>query len=714
MHRRAKIFLRRVAFLTVAMQGAQAHAADAGAARPTLPAPAPTPRTSAPASAPAARRATTNRAPASKPSSSRATRTPDPGARRQVAGGSTSDDVALGVESAELRALRDAERELFPASAPPPGAPWPGELASPIASSADQPRVHASGLPPSPVPSTPPAAEGGKDLSWMSRLQLPELPVRWEPRLVRYLEFFKDDPRGRALLTVWLRRSGRYREAIRRTLRKKGLPEDLLWLAMTESGFDPGARSPVGALGLWQFMPDTGRQYGLGQDRWIDYRLSAPAATEAASEFLADLHRRFGSWELAIAAYNMGYTGILSAVRKYNTNDFWALSRMEGALPWETSLYVPKIIAASIVARNLGVFGFADLALEPAVESDEVAVPPGTSLASVAQATGSTTKEIETLNLELRASRTPPADPAAAPGDPASMYPVKVPLGKGAQATQSLAKLRRDQAPLERYVVRFGENLEQIAVARGVLPARLIEVNGITQGEVVRGGTVLLMPKGASPASPSPSTPATGPSGAPVVIVPSDLFVYPDRRRVFYRVLAGDTLRDVASAFKVSVDELRRWNEIDPAGRLVEGMTLQIFVLQGADLTRVLAMNEGEVRPLAIGSEDFFAYWEAQKKQKRITLTAKAGDTLDLIGRRYGVSGGWMERINRRGRNEKLAEGDAVVVYVPFASPALARGGAVAGATAGPTVGATSLENGPEPLGPIPAPPAPDNLPRRD
>jgi membrane-bound lytic murein transglycosylase D len=398
----------------------------------------------------------------------------------------------------------------------------------------------------------------------------------------------------------------------------------------------------------------------------------------------------------------MGYTGILSVVRKYNTNDFWALSRMEGALPWETTLYVPKIIAASIVARNLAVFGFADLAIEPAVESDEVVVPPGTSLASVAQASGSTTKEIEVLNLELRASRTPPAEPGATPGDPGSMYPVKVPLGKGAQATLSLAKLRRDQAPLERYVVRFGETLEQIASARSVSIGRLIEVNGITQGEVVRGGTVLLMPKGSSPASPTspPASPAgTAQSAAPVVIVPSDLFVYPDRRRVFYRVVTGDTLRDVALAFKVSVDELRRWNEIDPAGRLVEGMTLQIFVPQGADLTKVVALNEADVRPLAVGSEDFFTYWEALKNKKRITLTAKTGDTLDLIGRRYGVSGGWMERINHRGRNEKLADGDPVVVYVPFASPA--RSGA-----------SISTSDGPDPLGPLPAAPAPDNLPR--
>src|SRR4030095_5060229 len=102
--------------------------------------------------------------------------------------------------------------------------------------------------------------------------------------------FFKDDPRGRATLTTWMRRSGRYRDAIRKTFRKKGLPEDLIWLAMIESRFEATARSPVGALGLWQFMPETGKIYGLTQDRWSDTRMSPVTASEAAADHLADLH----------------------------------------------------------------------------------------------------------------------------------------------------------------------------------------------------------------------------------------------------------------------------------------------------------------------------------------------------------------------------------------------------------------------------------------
>jgi membrane-bound lytic murein transglycosylase D len=537
------------------------------------------------------------------------------------------------------------------------------------------------------------------------------------------------------MLSVWLRRAGKYKDAIRRTLRKKQVPEDLVWLAMIESGFEPAARSPAGALGMWQFMPDTGRAYGLPQDRWADQRLNVQQSSEAAADFLADLHRRFGTWDLAIAAYNMGYGGILSVVRRYNTNDFWTLSRFEGALPWETTLYVPKILAASIVAKNLGVFGFADLTQDPPLEYDEVNVPPGVSLGEVARAAGANTKEIEALNPELRASRTPPpptnaagqvAAPGAAPPAPgANDYPVKVPAGRGASTTLNLAKAKKDV--LEKYVVRFGETLEQIAASRRVPAQKLVELNGIAQGEVVRGGTVLLVPRGAPPA-PSPAsasgTPGANaslaaqipaPSNAPgagslVVTVPSDVFVYPDRKRVFYRVLPGDTLAQIGSAFHVSVDDVRRWNDLDPAARLQEGMTIQLFVPPDADLAAAVFLTEGDVRVVTVGSEDFFAYHEGLKGKKRITLAAKGGDTIEGIGRRYGVSPAVMERINRRSRTERLEDGDTVAIYVAQIPP----GPASAGPTSSnaKSSAAPPGPSAPTGSGPLPVAPMPDLLPR--
>src|SRR5262249_45734142 len=158
------------------------------------------------------------------------------------------------------------------------------------------------------------------------------------------------------------------------------------------------------------------------------------------------------------------------------------------------------------------------------------------------------------------------------------------------------------------------------------------------------------------------AAPATSPPASMVVTVPTDVFVYPDRRRVFYRVVAGDTLPQIAGAFKVSSDEVRRWNDLDPAARLQEGMTLQLFVPNGTDLSRSVYLGENDVRVLPVGSEEFFAYHEGLKGKKRITVLAKKGETLEQIGRRHGVSPAIMERINRQPRAHVMKEGETVAL----------------------------------------------------
>lgn len=644
----------------------------------------------------------------SSSSAKSAGRAQDTYVRRQVAGGPTLDDTSAGADTPELRALHAAERELFSPASPSLGLQWPQELPFPVATSEDRPRVHASGLSPVPPASAPPAKDGVKDMTWLSKLDMPDLPIRWDARVVKYLEFFKDDPRGRSTLTTWLRRSGRYRESIRKVFRKKGLPEDLTWLAMIESGFEPIARSPVGAMGLWQFMPDTGKIYGLSQDRWVDQRMSFPASTEAAADFLADLYRRFGSWDLAMAGYNMGYGGVLSAVRRYNTNDYWALAKLEGSFPWETTLYVPKILAAAIVARNLAAFGYQDVTVDPPLEGEDVPVGPGIALATVATACGVTTKEVEQLNPELRASRTPPAGSAAAGAGAQDDWAVKVPAGKAGGCTQNLAKAKREQPVMERYVVRFGETLEQIAQARKVSVSKLVELNAITPGEVVRGGTILLVPKTTEAALTTVSDRQSDlrKSGEkPVVVVPQDMFVYPDRKRVFYRVQVGDTVRDVCATFKVTPDELRRWNDIDPSARLVEGMTMQVFAPSDCDLSRTVVLGESDVRTIVAGTDDFFHHWD-EKGRRRLVVTAKAGDTLDSIGKQHGVTTNLMERINRRGRSEPLAPGDRVVVWVPGAGQATSPN-----AQATLTRPGSPLTPEPMPTPPLGAAPSPEMLP---
>jgi len=258
--------------------------------------------------------------------------------------------------------------------------------------------------------------------------------------------------------------------------------------------------------------------------------------------------------------------------------------------------------------------------------------------------------------------------------------------------------MRRDQPPLDRYVVRFGETLEQIAQAHKTTTQKLVELNAIAPGEAVRGGTSLLVPHVEGPAAAEAplSTSSTGPK--PAVVVPADVFAYPDRKRVFYRVLVGDSLKQIGSALHVSPDELARWNGIDPGARLQEGMTLQAFVAPDADLSRVVTVSENDVRVLAVGSEEFFAGLEQDRKVKRTVVLAREGDTLASIGRRFDVTPSAMERINRKGRKVALKPGETVVLYVPTT-------------TVAPHGVTVSDASEPVPNGTVPLPPVPDLMP---
>jgi membrane-bound lytic murein transglycosylase D len=619
---------------------------------------------------------------------------PDPRVQRAIAGGPPAGEPPFA-ESPELRALREAELDWVAGAAPMPPNAWPSELpAAPKGPLAD-----TGGLPPSPAPAPPaPAATGGKSLAWLSTLKMPDLPMRWDARVVRYLEFFKDDPRGRRVIAAWHRKSGRYRALITEQLRARSLPEDLMWVAMAESGFDPTIRSPAGASGLWQFTADAAKVYGMSVDRWADMRHSPLRSTEAGATYLADLKRRFGTWELALAAYNMGYGGLLSVIKRHSSNDYWELSRMENALPWETTLYVPKILAMAVVARNPEVFGLDVNAVDAALSGERVEVPAGTELRAVAQVAGCTQKELEQLNPELRAGRTPPTGDARTgrdAGEPSEpVYTILVPKGRAAAVKAASAKLAPKGNALERYTVRFGESLDMIATTRKTTRQKLAELNGLARDEAVRAGTTLLVPQ--LPAGAPPITGAFAASAAdkPTVVVAGGTFVYPDRQRVFYRVLVGDGLHDVAEAFGVTVDQLRAWNAIDPSARLLEGMTLQIFVKKGADLGRVVATRESDVHVVAVGSDAFFDAEEAAKGRKRVTHWATAGETVEQIGKKYGLSPASMEKINRRPRSDVLKAGEAVIVYVPRGSGdaklAVASKPAVEAPTIGGSVGAPS------------------------
>lgn len=238
-------------------------------------------------------------------------------------------------------------------------------------------------------------------------LKLPALPIQRPALVMEYVQYFTENDEGRKNFAEALRRSGRFEEIIAKAMRERGLPAELAAVALVESGFTVDAVSPAGATGLWQFMPATARAYGLRIDREVDERTSIWASTKAAAHHLADLYERFRSWDLALAAYNLGYEGLERRLEDAEADDFWTLADLPDALPKETATYVPKVLAAAIVLQNLDELGFGDVERRSPVDAGELEVASGTPLALVARAAGTSVHVLRELNPELLTDAAP-------------------------------------------------------------------------------------------------------------------------------------------------------------------------------------------------------------------------------------------------------------------------------------------------------------------
>ena len=243
--------------------------------------------------------------------------------------------------------------------------------------------------------------------------------IQQNDQVLRFLEQFQTGYR-RAVVERWLTRSGRFLPMALDIFREKGLPEELVFTAMIESGFDPVAVSHAGAKGLWQFMAPTARQYGLRVDHWLDERLDPEKATIAAANYLTDLYKTFGSWELVQAAYNAGETKVLRAIQGTGTRDFWSLADTR-FLRDETKNFVPAIHAVTIIGQEPEQYGFSVRPDEP-LSYEQITVPRATSLKHVASLSGIPLEELTRLNSALRLKQTPPDSP----------YHLKVPRGSAA------------------------------------------------------------------------------------------------------------------------------------------------------------------------------------------------------------------------------------------------------------------------------------------
>jgi len=303
------------------------------------------------------------------------------------------------------------------------------------------------------------------------------------------VQYFLDRFTGsrREVVETWMNRSGRYLGMIRETLRGQGLPLDLAFTAMIESGYDPLAVSRAGAKGLWQFMAKTARRYGLRVDQWVDERLDPERSTVAAAAHLRDLYTQFGSWTLAQAAYNAGELTVARAVRATGSSDFWVLNRTK-FLRRETKDFVPAIQAATIIGRNPDQYGF-EIGEARADEDERVAVPPSTDLRRLASAAGISVQMLRALNPVLVRGVTPPG----------TTWELRVPAGTRGGVLAALAPRRpvtvaRAAAPrriassAEIHVVRPRDTVSTIAKLYGVSVADVLRWNRLGHQDWIRPG----------------------------------------------------------------------------------------------------------------------------------------------------------------------------------------------------------------------------------
>lgn len=409
----------------------------------------------------------------------------------------------------------------------------------------------------------------GGSSATLNELELPEdesvadIPLMLNDRVAHFISYFQT--KGRSTFARWLARSTRYLPMMKEILRKEGLPDELVYVAMIESGFHLHARSHANAVGPWQFMSATGRRYSLRIDEWVDERKDPVKATMAAALYLKDLYGMFNNdWYLAAAGYNAGENKIFRAISKYDTSDFWELTK--GAyLKRETKEYVPKLLAAAIIARDPSRYGFTEIIEVPVVEYDTVAVEGRTDLELVARLTGTTYQTVKELNPALRHWCTPPNYPG---------FELRVPKGTGLRLEQGLAAIPQDQRYSEkvlyhRYTAGKRDTLKGIARRFGISAGELAELNGLNRKQRIAGRSLVVPARlrvdfareGSRHEQPSPSQAAS-----------ASLAAAPAQK--YYTVRKGDTLQLLARRFKVPAAMLAAWNNLKETVALVPGKRL--------------------------------------------------------------------------------------------------------------------------------------------
>jgi len=384
-----------------------------------------------------------------------------------------------------------------------------------------------------------------------------DFPVTINRQVQYYLDFFTG--KHRKSFALWLSRSGRYLPMIHEHLRDAGLPEDLVYLAMIESGYNERAYSRAKAVGVWQFIRPTGRHYGLVINEYVDERRDPIKSTQAAVSYLSELYNEFGSWYLAVAAYNAGEGKIRRAIKKYNTTDFWEIA--EGRyLKLETKRYVPKLIAAIIISKEPEKYGFDNIVYEPPLAFETVEVPRWTSFKAVALACEMAPKELKRYNNQLRKGFTPPGR---------ASYPFKVPVGKKVDVEKNLPRVQAVvSTEFKTHKVRKGETLNDVCRRYGLTKTVVLKSNNLRSGGL-QAGQRLRIPYQTTTYEMLPE--GTVAKGYQVAAANGGNFI-------LHKVRPGQTVSELANLYSVPVHLIAAWNDLHDISKIRAGQQLVFYV----------------------------------------------------------------------------------------------------------------------------------------
>jgi len=418
----------------------------------------------------------------------------------------------------------------------------------------------------------------------------------------------------------WLERASRYIPKIQLVFAAEGIPLDLAYLAMIESGFNVRAYSWAHAAGPWQFIEGTGRLYGLKNDWWQDGRLDLEKSTRAAAKHLKYLHKRFdGDWYLAVAAYNAGGGKIRKSIRKSGSRDFWVLT--EGSvLQEETKNYLPKLLAALQIVKDPQAYGFSDLKFDQPLEYETITVDTSTDLEIISQFCGASYKELKELNPELKRWCTPPG---------VKNYQIKVPFGSATQAQIAYSQLpENERASYHRHQIKSGDTLQVLARKYHIRVDDIIALNSIKNPRSLQIGQNLILPL------------KEGFTELPVNAMKDG---YVRSRRRTYKVRSGDSLWLIAQRNNVTQKQLRVWNKLGWSNLLHPG---QILVVSSSAVRTV-----AKTRP-------------PKGPSRKMIYQVVPGDTLWDIGRQFNVATEQIRRWNELSHGHVLRPGQKLTLMV--------------------------------------------------